>query len=198
MSSSSATKKDWRLSQEAFDLLLAALDDDRERAGEKYEVLRRKLVKFFEWHGGARPEDLSDEALNVTARKLLEGEVVRNVSSYCLGVGRNLLIEDARRRVKEQATHNDPVFLRTGADADEEQLLLECLEQCLDRLPAESRRLLLTYYGGDRCAKIDARKALAADLGVPINALRIRAWRLRQRLERDVEELMAATTRARK
>ena len=44
-------KKDWELTQEAFDQLLNLLDHDRELAAEKYERLRRRLLRVFEWRG---------------------------------------------------------------------------------------------------------------------------------------------------
>ena len=40
---SGARKKDWTLTKEAFERLLDSLDANRERAGEKYENVRRKL-----------------------------------------------------------------------------------------------------------------------------------------------------------
>jgi DNA-directed RNA polymerase specialized sigma24 family protein len=187
-----AVTKDWTLTKTAFDCLLAALDEDRERAGEQYEWLRRKLVRFFEWRGAPNAEDLSDRTLNVAARRLAEGEAIRDMSNYCLGVARNLLLDQAREQRREQAGSVDPVFLHPAADDPEQPDLCQCLEHCLAELPAESRRLLLVYYGGDKRAKIDARKTLAAERGISMNALRILAYRLRARLERDVAERMEA------
>lgn len=184
--------KDWTLTKAAFDRLLAALDEDRERAGEQYEWLRRTLVRFFEWRGAPNAEDLSDRALNVAARRLAEGEAIRDMSNYCLGVARNLLLDQAREQRREQAGSVDPVFLHRTADDPEQQNLVECLEECMAELPADSRRLLLVYYAGDKRARIDARRTLAADRGISLNALRILACRLRARLERDVAERMEA------
>ena len=78
------------LTQEAFDQLLAALDADRERAGHQYEIVRRKLLKFFEFHGSDAPEEHADETINRVARKLAEGERVENFNGYCLGVARRV------------------------------------------------------------------------------------------------------------
>lgn len=46
------------------------------------------------------------------------------------------------------------------------------------------RDLLVRYYQGER--SIRSRKALAEELGVPMNALRIRAHRLRRRVEQHM------------
>ena len=57
-------KSTWALSQEAFDRLLAWLDPDRDRAGERYEEIRRKLIGIFLRRGCSTAEDLTDEAIN--------------------------------------------------------------------------------------------------------------------------------------
>jgi hypothetical protein len=46
--------------------------------------------------------------------------------------------------------------------------------------------LVLEYYRQERKAKIDHRKLLAAELGIAVNALRIRAHRIRRSLEQCV------------
>jgi hypothetical protein len=51
------------LTPEAFDRFLGSLDIDRDRAGEKYENLRLKLLRFFEWRGALHPDLLADETL---------------------------------------------------------------------------------------------------------------------------------------
>jgi len=55
------------------------------------------------------------------------------------------------------------------------------LDGCLATLAAEERRLLLSYYGHGRAA--DVRRKLADELGLSPTALRIRAHRLRARVE---------------
>src|SRR5438132_6489695 len=86
-------KKDWVLTQDAFDRFLDSLDADRERAGEKYELLRLKLIKFFEWHDALEPEELADETVNRVARKIYEGEVIENLNAYIFGAARQLASE---------------------------------------------------------------------------------------------------------
>src|SRR6516165_9977310 len=86
-----------------FEGLLEWLDSDRARAGERYEIIRRKLVKFFEWRGAAEAADLADRTIDRVSLKLEEGGVRReeNPSAYFYGVARNILkeswAEDAQR-----------------------------------------------------------------------------------------------------
>jgi DNA-directed RNA polymerase specialized sigma24 family protein len=64
----------------------------------------------------------------------------------------------------------------------------DCFEQCLGSLPEESRHLILEYYESEKRGKIDNRLSLAAKLGIPLNALRSRAQRVRVKLEQCVNQ----------
>jgi DNA-directed RNA polymerase specialized sigma24 family protein len=56
----------------------------------------------------------------------------------------------------------------------------------LKKLSDESRELIVAYYREQQRAKIKLRKELAERLGIPLNALRIRAHRIRAKLEECV------------
>src|SRR5215813_2559377 len=85
------------VTQQAFDGLLICLDSDRQRAAEKYEILRCKLVKFFEWRACAvLAVDLADGTIDRVARRIEEGEQVQNVSNYAYGVARMVYLENLR------------------------------------------------------------------------------------------------------
>ena len=65
-------RKEWDLTQENFDQLLAWLDPNREQAGRRYEDIRRKLVKIFVSRGCIIAEELADETINRVAMKVHE------------------------------------------------------------------------------------------------------------------------------
>jgi len=177
----------WNLTQEAFDLLLVQLDNDREQAGRKYEVLRRKLVKFFEWRGCAFTEDLADDTINRIAKNLEGGEQIRNFTAYCVGIARNVFLESLRVRKREEALQSIPASV---APLDEPDQRRQCLERCLRDLHAPDLRLIMEYYKNDNKPRIALRRDLAARLGIPLNALRIRIHRIRAQLETCVEQCM--------
>ena len=182
----------WSLSQGAFDRFLSTLDPDRELAGERYETLRRNLIHLFTWRGCREPEDHADEAINRTIRKIDEGEEIRDLISYVHGVARHLLLEVFKSRQREQNAleqlpppiipAREPDRLIDGA-GDGTGDGVPCLRRCLNRLPQESRQLIIQYYQGDKRAKIEQRKQLADSLRITANALRFRAFDLRQKLE---------------
>src|SRR5881409_3305162 len=91
----------WSLTQEAFNGLLASLAPDRDVAARRYLEVRKNLVRLFEWRGCSTPEEYADEAINRCAKKISEGENIRDIASYCIGIARMLLLEMSRDRARE-------------------------------------------------------------------------------------------------
>ena len=184
-----APRRKWTLTQDAFDSLLGAFGEDRERAGEKYLEVRGNLTRFFEWRGCPFPEDHADETMNRVAKRLDAGEEIRNPSSYCIGVARMLLLEINKERVREQQAFGEMAGAQVAApDASESEGHIECLRACLQNLSADNRELIIAYYQGEKGTKIENRKRLTERFGVPVNTLRMRALRLREKLQACVEE----------
>lgn len=184
-------KSDWQLTGGALERLLDRLDPDRERAGERYESLRQTLVKFFDWRGAAAPDDCADETLDRLIRKLDEGAHIEEVGRYAHGIARLVLLEQMRDPLPRAALLEDvpsaPALVVAPAPVpvlDTEIDARDCFDACLATLPADSRELILRYYVDERRAKIDARVELAKSLGITSAALRSRAQRVRDRLER--------------
>ncbi len=63
----------------------------------------------------------------------------------------------------------------------------ECLDRCLQQLRPDERTLILSYYHEDKQAKIEHRKVLAQEMNIDVNALRVRVYRIRVRLEKCIE-----------
>ena len=179
------------LTQEAFDKLLACLDADRGRAGEKYEQIRKGLVKFFEWRGCPFSEDHADETINRVARKLDRGEEFRDLYTYVYGVARMLILEIQKESAKQRAAFDHLPSPEVAAEeSDDLGSRAECLKGCLAHLPPENRELLTKYYQGERRTKIENRRKLAETLDVSLNILRIRAFRLREKLAACVDDCL--------
>lgn len=186
-------RRQWTLTQEAFDCLLAQLDPDPESAGKRYVEVRRNLVRLFEWRGCPFPEDHADETLNRVARKALEGEDIRDPVSYLQGTARRIVLEVHKQRAKEQVALAGLATVAVAEPSESQGLerRVGCLQHCLGGLPAGNRELILQYYQGDKRAKIENRKQLTDRLRIPINTLRMRALRLREKLQSCVEECLA-------
>jgi DNA-directed RNA polymerase specialized sigma24 family protein len=183
-------RRQWDLTPKAFDQFLSLLDLDRDRAGESYEALRRNLIQLFIWRGCRDPESHADETINRVIRKIDEGEEVRDVIAYAHGVARRLLLEVFKKQEREQIGIEElPPLVAQPEEQDDETGVL-CLRRCLNRLPEESRQLIVLYYQGEKSAKIENRKRLAEGLSVTLGALRYRAFDLRQRLQGCIERCM--------
>jgi DNA-directed RNA polymerase specialized sigma24 family protein len=178
-------KKDWQLTQEGFDQLLSLLDQDRERAAEKYELLRSRLLKLFEWRGSPTPEEHADEAFNRVARKIVEGVEIRDLNHFLGGVARRLFLETLEQREREQKALNQLPELVAVVEIKDEEVdpRLDCFRACLNGLTPLQRGLIVDYYREGECKRIEQRKLLAVALQIPLNALRIRAHRLRSQLD---------------
>jgi len=173
----------WELTQEAFEKLLGWLNPDRDQAGKKYEAIRHKLIFILTCRGCTCPEDLADETINRVARKLPEliEHYTGDPSLYFYDVAHKVHLEYCRRKPH-------PVLSPASDPPQEIEQRYECLEQCMKRLTSRNRELVLEYYVEEKQAKIDRRRELANRLGIAVNALRIRAHRIRANLQECVFE----------
>jgi len=179
-------KKNWVLSQKAFDDLLDWLALDREQAGLKYEAIHHRLITIFTGRGCRDAEDLADETMNRVANKLPEIRETYTGDSalFFYAVANNVYRESLKRNLRQP-----PPPGLSGPDDLEETFL--CLEKCLDALTPENRELVIEYYQEYKSAKISRRKLLAERLQIGPNALRIRACRIRASLQKCVEKCMS-------
>ncbi len=184
--STTRMKEKIELTQAVFEQLLDWLDADREVAGQKYEEIRRRLIKIFVCRGCIVPEELADRTINRVAGKVQEiaAGYVGNPALYFYGVANKIFLEYLRKMPA-------PLPVLPSPPSEESEQRYGCLEQCVERLSAEHRDLILVYYGGEGRTKIDARKGLAQQLGIEANALWIRAHRIREALRKCMCECLA-------
>jgi DNA-directed RNA polymerase specialized sigma24 family protein len=179
-------KKKWNLSREAFDALLNWLHEDREKAGEKYEEIRQRLVKFFVARGCADAEDLADETINRVTNRVeeIKKDFTGDPLKYFYGVA-NMVYKEVLRRP-------EPPSLPPPPDSSQIEMEYGCLEKCINRLTPKNRALLLQYYyPQEGCSLSEQRRLLAERLDIAPNALRIRAFRIRAWLQKCVEKCVA-------
>lgn len=185
-------KSEWVLTQAAFDGFLAMLDRDRDKAGEKYEYIRLKLLKYFQWCGSEVPDIDADETINRVTRRIYEGQNVYNLTGYIYGVAKLVHAETLKRRshirTLDEASIIDLPSIGIDVEVARDQ---ECLESCLGRLSDEDREVIIEYYRYKKTNKIDCRKRLAARLGISLNTLRVKMHRQRLSLEACVEKCLA-------
>jgi RNA polymerase sigma factor (sigma-70 family) len=195
-------KKNWTLTAPAFAGLLNWLDQGLDTAGEQYLEMRRRLIAYFDRKSCPAPDELTDETLNRVARRLEEeGEIISEAPArYCYIVARFVFLEYLRERNQEVsldaidtlATANQPAGSGAEDESSQRERLLTCLDHCTEKLDPKQRVLIVRYYYGEQRTKINNRLALAKQLGVTVNALSIRACRIRDKLEVCVKECARA------
>ena len=187
-----AARRIWSLTQQAFDGLLALLGPDRDAAAERYLEIRRNLLRLFEWRGCPTPEEYVDETINRCARKIGEGEIIRDPGTYCIGIARMLLLEMGRDRARQARPLDEapePHVVPPEPESDRDRRV-DCLRSCLGQLPPDLRTLILSYYQGDKGDKIKNREGLTRRLGISPGTLRMRALRVRASLQLCAENCL--------
>jgi RNA polymerase sigma factor (sigma-70 family) len=176
------------------------LDEDPQRAEEKYILLCSRLEKFFENKRCHKPVDLAEETITRVVRKIFEGKNIPAValSSYTYTVAQNVFYEylrDLKKRgevsLEELSPYKHPfVDPIEVIQKQQESLSLEqklaCLDKCLEKLPAEKRAMITSYYGNEESVNKENRKTLADSIGISASNLRVRAHRSRGELEKCI------------
>ena len=195
-------KKNSILTPASFEQLLSHLGSDRERAAETYLELRRALFTYFAVRGAPAPEELTDETFDRVARRLSEGQSIfaANLTGYFYGVARNVRRESLAKanalaplpdETAEPTSDVTPLdTMVESLDARESDRRLACLQKCLAQFPVEDRELVIGYYQDSGGAKIEARKLLAARLGLSLDSLRHKLARLRLKLGTCVKQCL--------
>jgi DNA-directed RNA polymerase specialized sigma24 family protein len=185
------------LSRLAFSRLLEWLDDGVDSGGETYVEMRRRLVSYFDRRNRPTSDELADETLNRIGKTLeKDGSIATTPPArYCYVVAKYVFLEDVRReqvharRRDQRRVHADAWASRTGhhahpdEDAAASEQRLERLDHCLQNLKPDQRDLIVEYYRDTGHDKIARRRDMAKRLGISMNALGIRACRIRAALE---------------
>lgn len=185
------------LTQQNLNNLLVWLDHDRNTAGVKYEKIRRTLIKIFAARQCHQPEDLADETLSRVARKADELATTYSgePANFFYGVAKNVHREYLRQAAREAPDdlsdiQNNPQLVVWPSvqiePEDDVDARLNCMKKCLLTLSAAHQQLIRGYY--EEGKKIAQRRALAEQHSLSLNALRLKAHRLRRSLRECVTQ----------
>lgn len=169
--------------------MLNWLDLDLDRAVNRYEEIRKKLMRVFTNRGCTDVEALADDTFNRVAMKMPELRTSFNgePEKYFYGIARNIAREHYRKR--------DRVIEFPSEQTSREDLepFLVCLEGCLAKLPQSQAQMFLLYYAKQRKAKIDLHKQMGSKLGLRQTALRARVHRIRKKLRACILDCLGDT-----
>jgi len=173
------------LRQEDFDRLLDWLAADREAAGVIYEKIRWRLVAILAARGCLVPEEIADETIDRVARRVrdIQDSYEGDKAIYFLGVMNNVHHEYLRRPAL-------PHLVEPEQNVESKEQTHLCLDRCLDKLAPYSRQLIEKYYTENKQAKIDLRRRIARELGIKSTTLRLRALRIREKLQTCIQHCL--------
>lgn len=199
------------MNQETFEKLLAYLDpDDRDNAANEYVLIEKKLITFFESRQCHLPEEHADITLTRAAKIIDEGRApdrayrrsfFYSVAHYVLQEYRDNLKKRIHVSLDNLQSSSQP-FVNPEEERlrEEEQMESElrsrCLAACMEKLSDKDREIIMEYYQGDTSQKIKNRKWLAERLGISIGALRLKAFRIREGLEKCMKECLERSREA--
>lgn len=181
-----------QIAADEFEQLLSWLDQDREKAGEKYEQIRQNLIDYFRRRGALDPLTLADEVIIRVTKRVGEvaKEFVGQPSYYFLAVARRVMAEHWRRPHEQDLPDNLTVFSEPEV-AERRELFFKCLERCWARLSPDDQSFLYRYCVETPPVKLStAREQLAQERGANLNVVRVMAHRLKRRLRLCIESLM--------
>ncbi len=186
-------KKDWTLNANAFRKVLEWLDEGADSGGQKYLEMRQRLVSYFDRKNCLNADELADETLNRVARRLEEEGNIESETpaKYCYITAKFVFLESVRAVKKaglplDEVLRTEQIKEQAAEESNDKELKekrLDCLEKCTEKLETANREMIVQYYFGEERVKIENRRLMAENLGISINALTIRACRIRDKLE---------------
>ena len=174
--------RNYPLSAAAFEGFLCWLGPDPETAGRKYEAIRSHLIMMFQARRCVFAEDLADATFERVARKVAQlTNYTGDPARYFYGVAKRIYLEHQHEfRTACRRLEATPVMTEDDQDWDRQ---LRQLDEALSMISNSDRDLILRYYTGDGPTKIKERRALAEQLGIAPNALRLRVFRIRKEIK---------------
>jgi DNA-directed RNA polymerase specialized sigma24 family protein len=176
------------ITKDDFAIMLAWLNpNSEEKAGERYEEIRHRIIQILARRGCREAEDVADEAINRVCKKVRL--IIRAYSGdpalYFYGVANKVYLETLKKRARVPPPPPD-----IPEDVEQRH---NCLDHCLQQLVPANRELILQYYEGEKKERKERRQRLAMLLGVEMTILRVRVHRLKLDLRKCVFECLGGS-----
>ena len=168
----------------------------------EYEQMRRALIIFFAANGcGAIADDLPEEVFQVAEQEPPDWSVVADyegapppyqwtVARYILKTERKKEQLEAESGLKSIRDIRQALVPRRDTSGRFETEVKEqrarCLDECMANITETWRYLILEYYKAGEAERKRIRKEMASELGISMNALRVRMFKIRRTLRECV------------
>lgn len=167
--------------QEPFEKFLLWLSPNRDLALKKHDEIMRRIRKYFVRKGISESEDLACETRDRVIRIVNDGNrEYPNPDALFFSVAAKVRHEYLRKP-RPDPLPADNLLPVPEQETEHKELLANCLQRCLARLPVSERDLITRYYEGRGLDNIEARRQLMVEHGGE-STLRVKAFRIRAKL----------------
>jgi hypothetical protein len=176
------------ITSEALNQLLIALSDNQAEAVVAYTKLRDSLIRFFQIKGDSEPENSADVTLDRVALKVIQNIEIPDITKYSFGVARFVFLEriklDQKERIAAKGFYANKFSVKPESDTDD----FLHLRECFNHLAEDEKQLLQEYFADMPHADLfEQRKKMQIKYNISVNTLRVKVFRLRERLENCVK-----------
>ena len=177
------------LPKNSFAKLLRAFSADESEAATLYLQTRNSLVRFFQLRGDFDPNEAADVTFDRVQLKLEQNTFVDNISKYCFGVARFISLERFRLETRQKHAGLEFYADENKYEIEEDNDGLALMKECFGSLTDNEKEFLRSYFVDLPFSHLTAhRDQYAAKHNISVNGIRVRIFRLRQRLENCVKE----------
>lgn len=158
--------------------------------GFSYNELRESLVKSFRLKADTDPETAADLALDRVAFKVTQSVKIEDLTKYSIGVARFIFLERLKQNKHERLAADEFYSNRIVEETDTEEtdVQLRKWRECFETLANDERELLRKYFAELSFSELNERRSqICSDRKISLNNLRLKIFRLRQRLEKCVK-----------
>lgn len=173
----------------SLQMLLEIRCSNQDEAGVAYNELRNSLVRFFQIKGDSDPDEAADLTLDRAALKIPKDTPIENLTGYCFGVARFIFLERVRRTKKLNDAAAEFYSKRNSSEiVQETDDEFTVLRKCFEKLTNAEKLFLRDYFADLPFSELDkSRRQTCLENDITPNNLRLRVFRLRQRLENCVK-----------
>ena len=185
-------KKTPKISDAKFEALLNWLSADSELAGVEFERIREGLVRYFRYRGCVDSIGLADETMNRVIKKIDTLDLEQPVDNITIFYGFAKYVHHEYLRDNNgnhyQLNEEFPIKQVEEITATYSEKELICLDNCLNELSVDEKKLIVKYFSKEKDEKILLRKKIMKDLGINANTLHVRVYRIKERLKKCVQQ----------
>lgn len=155
-----------------------------------YNELRNTLIRYFQLKADIDPETAADQTLDRVGVKIQQQTEILDLKKYSIGVARFIFLERIKVHAREKEAAAEYYSGQESKPVEyEEDTRLRKWRECFQSLNSDERILLKNYFADLPFSPLNEKRIrLCSEYQISMNNLRLKVFRLRQRLEKCVQK----------